>query len=57
MARPRWVLIVPHLVTLFYNLKMGGCFSPDMLKASIIMLPKPEKDAQSWANFLYLMWT
>lgn len=44
-------VLAPHLATMYNSVKGGHSFSPDLLSANIVMIPKPDKDHSSWANF------
>lgn len=41
----------PHLTATYYSVKTGQHFSPDLLTDNKVMLPKPDRDHSSWANF------
>lgn len=44
-------ILAPHLTAMFNAVKDGHAFTPSLLTANIVMIPKPNRDHSSWANF------
>lgn len=44
-------VIAPYLSRMYNSVKEGCPFTPNQLTANIVMIPKPDKDHSSWANF------
>lgn len=44
-------VIAPHLTAMYNSVKNSQNFPSDLLTANIVMLPKPDRDHSSWANF------
>lgn len=42
---------ITHYSSLFNSIRQGETLPKTMLQASIVMLPKPDKDNQTWASF------
>lgn len=41
-------VVAPHLTAMYNSVKNGRSFTPDLLTANIVMIPKPDHDHSSW---------
>lgn len=44
-------IMAPHLTAMYNSVKGGQLFTPDLLTSNIVMIPRPDRDHSSWANF------